>query len=111
MERRSSNCLRLLLLRLLRVANAALVRAVLRRFRLGLCGGLLGIRSSHGWVRDRSAATGALVRSQFRPKLRYRTPARGMGVQRAKKTQGGFGPPSFVHAARSPPEALRRSRA
>ena len=40
----------------------------------------------------------ALIRSQFRPKLRYRNPARGMGVQRAKKTQGGFGPPSFVHA-------------
>jgi hypothetical protein len=51
-----------------------------------------------GLVTESLAATGALIRSQFRPKLRYRNPARGMGVQRAKKTQGGFGPPSFVHA-------------
>jgi len=75
------------------------------------------------WPGSRSlAATGALIRSQFRPKLRYRTPARGMGVQRARKTQGGFRPPSFVHAALRPAScssarprsrlaALRRSRA
>jgi hypothetical protein len=34
------------------------------------------------------AATGALIRSQFRPKLRYRAPARGMGVQPGEEDSG-----------------------
>ena len=71
----------------------------MRGLRLSPCkGGIPWSGTLKGLVTESLAATGALICSQFRPKLRYRNPARGMGVQRAKKTQGGFGPPSFVHA-------------
>jgi hypothetical protein len=65
------------------------------------------------------AATGALIRSQFRPKLRYRNLARGMGVPTGEEDSGRLRAALFrsrpercvAQLGLDRPEALRLSRA
>ena len=65
-----------------------------RGLRLSPCkGGIPWSGTLKGLIHRIARRDSALIRSQFRPKLRYRNPARGMGVQRAKKTRAASGRP------------------